>query len=78
VLTRPQLAALAELAVERDLWVISDEAYEHLLFDDARHVSIAACPGMAERTLSVYTFSKSYAMTGWRVGYMVTPPALRA
>src|SRR6266850_7896695 len=52
VLTRPQLAALAELAVERDLWVISDEAYEHLLFDDARHVSIASLPGMAERTLS--------------------------
>ncbi len=78
VLTREQLAALAEVAIERDLWVISDEAYEHLVFDDARHISIASLPGMAERTLSVYTFSKSYAMTGWRVGYMVTPPALRA
>jgi len=78
VLTREQLAAIAEVAVERDLWVVSDEAYEHLVFDDARHVSIASLPGMAERTLSVFTFSKSYAMTGWRAGYMVTPPALRA
>ena len=58
--------------------MVSDEAYEHLVFDDARHVSIASLPGMAERTLSVFTFSKSYAMTGWRAGYMVTPPALRA
>jgi aspartate aminotransferase len=78
VLTREQLAALAEVAIERDLWVVSDEAYEHLVFDNIRHISIASLPGMAGRTLSVYTFSKSYAMTGWRVGYMVTPPALRA
>jgi len=77
VLTREQLQALAEVAIERDLWVISDEAYEHLLFDDARHVSIATLPGMAGRTLSVYTFSKTYAMTGWRVGYIVSPPELR-
>jgi aspartate/methionine/tyrosine aminotransferase len=77
VLTRAELAAIAEVAIERDLWVISDEAYEHLVFDGTRHVSLASLPGMAERTLSVYTFSKSYAMTGWRVGYMVSPPALR-
>jgi len=77
VLTREQLAAIAAVAIERDLWVISDEAYEHLVFDDARHISLASLPGMAERTLSVYTFSKSYSMTGWRVGYMVSPPALR-
>jgi aspartate/methionine/tyrosine aminotransferase len=77
VLTREQLAAIAEVAIERDLWVISDEAYEHLVFDGARHISLASLPGMAERTLSVFTFSKSYAMTGWRVGYMVSPPALR-
>src|SRR5262245_49265279 len=77
VLSREQLAALAEVAVPRDLWVVSDEAYEHLLFDGARHVSIASLPGMAERTVSVFTLSKSYAMTGWRVGYVVSPPALR-
>jgi aspartate aminotransferase len=78
VLTREQLSALAEVAIARDLWVVSDEAYEHLLFDGARHVSLASLPGMAERTVSVYTFSKSYAMTGWRVGYVVSPPPLRA
>jgi aspartate aminotransferase len=77
VLDRDQLAAIAAVAIERDLWVISDEAYEHLLFDGARHFSIGALPGMAERTLSVYTFSKSYAMTGWRIGYIVTPAPLR-
>lgn len=78
VLDRPFLDALAAVAIERDLWVISDEAYEHLLFGGARHVSLASLPGMAERTLSVYTFSKSYAMTGWRLGYIVSPPAMRA
>ena len=77
VVAREHLAALAAVAVERDLWVISDEAYEHLLYDGAEHVSLASFAGMAERTISVYTFSKSYAMTGWRVGYLVSPPALR-
>jgi len=77
VLGRAHLEAIAAVARERDLWVISDEAYEHLLFDGAKHVSIASVPGMAERTLSVYTFSKSYAMTGWRVGYVCAPPAMR-
>jgi aspartate aminotransferase len=78
VLGREHLAALAEVAIERDLWVVSDEAYEHLLYDGATHVSIASLPGMAERTLTAFTFSKSYAMTGWRVGYLVSPPSLRA
>ncbi len=77
VLERAQLEAVAAVAIERDLWVVSDEAYEHQLFDGAEHLSLAALPGMAERTLSVYTFSKSYAMTGWRLGYVVTPPAMR-
>ena len=77
VLSLAHLEALAEVVRERDLWVISDEAYEHLLFDGAQHVSIGSFPGMAERTISVYTLSKSYAMTGWRAGYMAAPPALR-
>jgi len=77
VLSREALAAIAAVAIERDLWVVSDEAYEHLLFDGQRHYSIASLPDMGERTLSVFTFSKSYAMTGWRVGYVVSPPALR-
>jgi aspartate/methionine/tyrosine aminotransferase len=78
VLSRAQLQAIAEVATERDLWVVSDEAYEHLLFDGARHVSIASLPGMSERTVSVYTFSKTWAMTGWRVGYLAAPPELRS
>lgn len=78
VLSREHLAAIAAVAIERDLWVLSDEAYEHLLFDGARHVSLASLPGMAGRTVTVHTFSKSYAMTGWRVGYVSAPPAMRA
>ncbi len=77
VLDRERLEAIAEVAIQHDLWVVSDEAYEHILFDGLRHVSLASLPGMAERTLSVFSFSKSYAMTGWRLGYVVSPPALR-
>ena len=67
---RAQLDALAAVAIERDLWVVSDEAYEHLLFDDAQHVSIGVAAGHGgAHGVSVFTFSKSYAMTGWRVGY---------
>ena len=77
VLSRELLQAVADVAIERDLWVVSDEAYEHIVFDGARHVSLASLPGMAARTVSVYTYSKTYAMTGWRVGYVVFPPPLR-
>ena len=77
VLSREHLAALAEVAIERDLFVISDEAYEDLTYDGAKHVSIGSLPGMGERTISVFTYSKTYAMTGWRVGYVVLPTAMR-
>lgn len=73
VLTREQLTAVAEFAKAHDLTVIADEAYEDLLYD-GEHVSIASLPGMAERTITVYTFSKSFSMTGWRIGYVVAPP----
>ena len=69
VLTQSDLERIAAIAQERDLWVISDEAYEDVIFDGERHVSIASLPGMYDRTISVYTFSKSYAMTGLRLGY---------
>jgi aspartate aminotransferase len=69
VLTRADLEAIAALARERNLWVISDEAYEDVSFD-APHVSIASLPGMYERTIPLYTFSKSYAMTGLRLAYL--------
>ena len=72
VLDREQLASIAEFAKRNDLLVIADEAYEDLVHD-GEHVSIASMPGMFERTLTVYTLSKSFAMTGWRVGYVVAP-----
>lgn len=64
------LKGIAELAQKYDFWVISDEVYEKLVFDGNRHYSIAALPGMKERTIVANSFSKSYAMTGWRVGYI--------
>lgn len=75
VLTRPQLESIARFAAARNLIVIADEAYEDLLYD-GEHVSIASLPGMPERTITVYTLSKSFAMTGWRVGYLAAPAAL--
>lgn len=70
------LREIADMAVQHDIWVLSDEPYEHILFDGHQHISIGALDGMAERTISAYTLSKSYAMTGWRVGYTVAPKAV--
>jgi len=70
------LRAIARLAMEHDLIVLSDEPYEHILFDGHQHISIGSFDGMTERTISAFTLSKSYAMTGWRVGYTVAPPAV--
>jgi len=70
VFTRAEAEEVAAFARERDLIVIADEAYEDLVYD-GDHVSIASLPGMAERTITCYTFSKTYAMTGWRAGYTV-------
>jgi aspartate aminotransferase len=68
VLTRADLERLAQIAKDRNLWVVSDEAYEDVVYN-GEHVSIASLPGMYERTIPVYTMSKSYAITGVRVGY---------
>ena len=70
VFTRAEAEEVAAFAIERDLIVIADEAYEDLVYD-GEHVSIASLPGMAERTITCFTFSKTYAMTGWRAGYAV-------
>ncbi len=70
VFTRAEAEAVARFARERDLIVIADEAYEDLVYD-GEHFSIASLEGMLERTITSYTFSKSYAMTGWRIGYVV-------
>lgn len=76
VLNQAEMAAIATVAREYDLYVLSDEIYEHILFDGARHVSLATLPGMAERTLIVNGFSKAYAMTGWRLGWLAAPSAI--
>src|SRR5580765_8018528 len=77
VLARPDLERMAAIARKHDLWVISDEAYEDVIFD-GEHVSIASLPGMYARTIPLYTFSKSYAMTGLRLGYVaITDPVMR-
>jgi aspartate aminotransferase len=68
MLPRADLQRIADIARERNLWVLSDEAYEDIVFR-GEHVSIASLPGMYERTIPIYTFSKSYAMTGLRLGY---------
>jgi aspartate aminotransferase len=78
VLTRADIERIAAIVRERDLWLISDEAYEDVLYDDAVHVSPASLPGMYDRTLSFFTFSKTFAMTGLRLGYLaVKDPRLR-
>ncbi|WAJ28132.1 pyridoxal phosphate-dependent aminotransferase [Antarcticirhabdus aurantiaca] len=73
VYTRGELQALADLAVRHDLLVVSDEVYEEIVFDGNAHVSIASLPGMAERTVSMFAFTKSFAMDGWRLGYLAAP-----
>ena len=73
VLTRDEIDAIVKVATEHDLYVISDEIYEHILYDDAVHYSLAAEPGMAERTIIINGFSKGYAMTGWRLGWLAGP-----
>ncbi len=74
-LTRNELEAIAEIAVENDIIVLSDEVYAHMLFE-GEHVSLGTLPGMRERTIMLETFSKTYAMTGWRLGFVAAPTAL--
>ncbi|HMO64269.1 MAG TPA: aminotransferase class I/II-fold pyridoxal phosphate-dependent enzyme, partial [Verrucomicrobiota bacterium] len=74
-MTRPELEAIAALAIRHDLLVITDEIYSELTFE-GEHVSIAALPGMRERTIFLHGFSKAYAMTGFRIGYACAPVEL--
>ncbi|MER5477339.1 pyridoxal phosphate-dependent aminotransferase [Streptomyces sp. NPDC002734] len=76
VLTREELAAVARLAVERDLLVVTDEVYEHLVFDDAEHVPLASFPGMRERTVTISSAGKTFSFTGWKVGWITGSPEL--
>lgn len=77
VYSRTELQELAALAMRHDLIVITDEVYEQILFDGT-HISIATLDGMAERTISLFAFTKAYAMDGWRIGYATAPPEILA
>lgn len=78
VFTRDELALLAELATAHDLLVLTDEVYEHLVFDGAEHVSLATLPGMRERTLVVSSAGKTFNVTGWKIGWISGPAPLVA
>ena len=74
VFTRSELEALAGIAEEFDLFVFTDEIYEHFIYGGAKHVSAATIPGMRERTILMSGFSKTFSVTGWRVGYLIADP----
>ncbi|MDH4070724.1 MAG: pyridoxal phosphate-dependent aminotransferase [Ignavibacteria bacterium] len=76
ILTKDDLRQIAELAVKHDLMVFSDEIYNRILYDGFEHTSISTFPGMAERTIILDGFSKTYAMTGWRLGWGIMPEPL--
>ncbi|MBI3722375.1 aminotransferase class I/II-fold pyridoxal phosphate-dependent enzyme [bacterium] len=73
VFTRAELEGIAKLCREHDVIAITDEIYEHIVFDGAEHVILATLPGMRERTITVNALSKTYSVTGWRVGYAIAP-----
>mgnify|MGYP004456066235 FL=1 len=70
------LRKLAEICCRHDILVLADEAYEQVLYDGNKHISMASLPGMWERTITVQSFSKTYSMCGWRIGYLVAPAEL--
>ncbi len=76
VYSKEAIEAIAKMSIEHNLLVITDEAYEYFTFDGKSHISIASLEGMKERTISVFTFTKSYAMTGWRIGYLHAPKSI--
>lgn len=76
VLTRAELTAIAELAVERDLLVVTDEVYEHLVYDDAEHIPLATLPGMRGRTVTIGSAGKTFSFTGWKVGWVTAAAGL--
>jgi aminotransferase len=76
VFTRAELEAIAALCRKWDVVAISDEIYEHIVYDGATHVPIASIDGMADRTVTINSLSKTYSVTGWRVGWAISPPSL--
>ena len=75
VFSRAELELVCALAREHDAWVVTDEVYEHLVFDGAEHVPVATLPGMAERTVTISSGGKTFSATGWKVGWLHGPEA---
>ncbi len=73
VFSRSELELIAALAREHDAWVVTDEVYEHLLFDGAEHIPVATLPGMADRTITISSAGKTFSATGWKVGWLTGP-----
>lgn len=71
VFTKDELMSIAELAIKYDAWVVTDEVYEHMVYAPAKHVYMASLPGMAERTITCNSLSKTFSITGWRLGYLI-------
>ena len=76
VFSRNELQIIAELAIKYDAYVITDEVYEHIVYEPYEHVYMASIPGMWERTISCSSLSKTYSITGWRLGYVIAPPEI--
>lgn len=77
VYTRQELELIAELSRKHDTVVISDEVYEHIVFEPARHIPIATLPGMEDRTITISSGGKAFSLTGWKIGWAITSPELR-
>ena len=73
VFSREELTEIAALCIQWDTYAVTDEIYEHIIFDGAEHVSLASIPGMEERTITINSISKTYSVTGWRVGWAIAP-----
>ena len=76
MLTREELLIIADLAKKYDIYVITDEVYEHIIYKPYEHVYMATLPGMRERTITCNSLSKTYSITGWRLGYVIAPPEI--
>lgn len=76
VFSREELQFIADLCLKWDVIAVTDEIYEHILYDGAEHISIASLPGMKDRTITINSISKTYSLTGWRVGWAIASPAL--
>ncbi|MBU4563235.1 MAG: aminotransferase class I/II-fold pyridoxal phosphate-dependent enzyme [Proteobacteria bacterium] len=78
VFSRAELRIIADLCIKWDCYCVADEVYEHIIYGDAKHVSMASLEGMAERTVTINSMSKSYSVTGWRVGWAIASPEITA